>query len=48
MNMSETAFWTMPFGLFLDLWECHKQYIGISKLYIDETEEFEALELDGE
>ena len=21
----------MPFGLLLDLWECHKQYSGISK-----------------
>ena len=21
----------MPFGLLLDLWECHKQYYGISK-----------------
>lgn len=21
----------MPFGLFMDLWECHKQYNGISK-----------------
>ena len=21
----------MPFGLLLDLWECHKQYHGISK-----------------
>ena len=30
----------MPFGLLLDLWECHKQYVGISKpkvtLYIDD------------
>lgn len=21
----------MPFGLFMDLWECHKQWGGISK-----------------
>lgn len=21
----------MPFGLFLDLWECHKQFKGIAK-----------------
>nr|DAZ19540.1 MAG TPA: hypothetical protein [Caudoviricetes sp.] len=21
----------MPFGLFMDLWECHKQFSGISK-----------------
>lgn len=30
----------MPFGLLLDLWECHKQFNGISKpkrvLYIDD------------
>ncbi len=30
----------MPIGLILDLWECHKQYYGISKpkiqKYIDE------------
>jgi len=30
----------MPFGLLLDLWECHKQFSGISKphreLYIDD------------
>ena len=23
----------MPFGELLDLWECHKQFIGISKPY---------------
>ena len=27
--MDET--WLMPFGLLLDLWECHKQFTGISK-----------------
>nr|DAZ08557.1 MAG TPA: hypothetical protein [Caudoviricetes sp.] len=21
----------MPFGFLMDLWECHKQFIGISK-----------------
>ena len=21
----------MPFGLLLDLWECHKQYIGLAQ-----------------
>lgn len=30
----------MPIGLLLDLWECHKQFLGLSKpyveLYIDE------------
>ena len=32
--------WLMPFGLLLDLWECHKQYNGICKpkreVFIDE------------
>jgi hypothetical protein len=31
MGMSEDEFWLTPIGLFLDLWECHKQYVGISK-----------------
>jgi hypothetical protein len=25
----------MPFGLLLDLWECHKQYTGISKPMVE-------------
>lgn len=25
----------MPFGLLLDLWECHKQYEGIAKPYTE-------------
>ena len=32
--------WLMPFGLFLDLWECHKQYNGqvipAHEYYIDD------------
>ena len=23
--------WLMPFGLLMDLWECHKQFMGIAK-----------------
>lgn len=23
--------WLLPFGELLDLWECHKQFIGIAK-----------------
>ena len=31
MGMSAEAFWLCPLGLFLDLWECHKQWHGIAK-----------------
>ncbi len=31
LNLSQEEMWLMPFGLLLDLWECHKQYNGISK-----------------
>ena len=31
MGMSAENFWLMPIGLFMDLWECHKQFLGISK-----------------
>ena len=33
MNMSADTFWTTPLGLFLDLWTCHKQFMGIEKPY---------------
>lgn len=32
MDMGEEDFWLMPIGLFLDLWTCHKQFIGLEKL----------------
>ena len=31
MGMSPDDFWLMPIGLFLDLWTCHKQFLGIEK-----------------
>jgi hypothetical protein len=31
MGMGAEDFWLTPLGLFLDLWECHKQYVGIAK-----------------
>lgn len=31
LNLSQEEVWLMPFGLLLDLWECHKQYNGIAK-----------------
>ena len=40
LNLTLDEFWLMPFGLLLDLWECHRQFTGISKpkpnLTIDE------------
>ena len=31
LHLSRDEFWLMPFGLFLDLWECHKQYNGMAQ-----------------
>lgn len=40
MGMTPDDFWFCPFGLFFDLWECHKQFTGISKpkveMFIDD------------
>jgi len=32
MNIAPEDFWLMPIGLFLDLWACHKQFLGIDKV----------------
>ena len=31
LHLSSEEVWLMPFGFLMDLWECHKQFIGISK-----------------
>ena len=31
MGFSDDKFWTMPLGEFLDLWSCHKQWLGLEK-----------------
>lgn len=31
MGMSAEEFWLMPIGLFMDLWTCHKQFLGLEK-----------------
>jgi hypothetical protein len=31
MGMKPEDFWCMPIGLFLDLWACHKQWLGLEK-----------------
>jgi hypothetical protein len=33
MRMGAEEFWLTPLGLFLDLWACHKQFLGIEKAY---------------
>jgi len=40
LRRTEEETWLMPIGYLLDLWECHKQFLGIAKpkreLFIDE------------
>lgn len=31
LNRIETEVWLMPIGKLLDLWTCHKQFLGIEK-----------------
>ena len=41
MNMAPEDFWLTPLGLFMDLWECHKQFLGIAspktEIFIDDV-----------
>ncbi len=37
LNLTQDEVWLMPFGLLLDLCECHKQYHGISKPWQEKT-----------
>jgi len=37
MHMDDERFWLMPMGQFLDLWACHKQFLGIEKPYKEQT-----------
>ncbi|GHU66126.1 hypothetical protein FACS1894184_03350 [Clostridia bacterium] len=32
MGMTPETFWFMPIGLFLDLWACHRQWLGLDKV----------------
>ena len=44
LGMSEERFWLCPFGLFLDLWTAHKQWLGREKpLVLMDEESFAAL-----
>jgi hypothetical protein len=31
MGMRPDDFWNLPIGLYLDLWTCHRQYLGWEK-----------------
>ncbi|GHV14209.1 hypothetical protein FACS1894219_10020 [Clostridia bacterium] len=31
MGLTSDEFWLMPLGEFLDMWCCHKQFIGLEK-----------------
>jgi hypothetical protein len=41
LNRSEDEAWLTPLGLLMDVWECHKQFIGAAKpkveLFIDDV-----------
>jgi hypothetical protein len=37
MRMTADEFWTAPLGLFLDLWSCHKQFLGIEKPKVERS-----------
>jgi len=41
LHRTEEETWLMPLGLLLDLWECHRQHLGLSKpfkeLFIDDV-----------
>jgi hypothetical protein len=39
MHMPPEEFWLQPLGWFLDLWCCHKQFIGVEKPRQDDTDE---------
>ena len=31
LSLSQDEVWLMLFGLLMDLWECHKQFMGIAR-----------------
>ena len=37
LRMSADEFWLTPIGLFLDIWACHKQWLGLEKPYREQT-----------
>jgi hypothetical protein len=37
LNISISEYWLVPFGLLLDLWECHRQYMGWAKPLVEHS-----------
>lgn len=31
LHLTQDEVWLTPFGLLMDLWECHRQYLGQAK-----------------
>jgi len=31
LNRTEAETWLTPIGLLMDLWECHRQFLGLAK-----------------
>lgn len=31
LHLSSEEVWLTPFGFLLDLWECHRQFLGMAK-----------------
>ena len=47
LNRSEEETWLLPIGLLMDLFECHKQFLGIAKpkveTFVDDVIPFDLL-----
>ena len=37
LHMTADEFWLTPLGAFLDLWTCHKQWLGIEKPRVERS-----------
>lgn len=35
LHRSEEETWLMPIGYLLDLWECHRQFLGLAKPHVE-------------
>jgi len=47
LNRTEEETWLLPLGYLLDLWECHRQFLGMAKpkveLFIEDVIPFDLL-----